>query len=287
MTDLGRLDAAWQHAFAGRAPHVSWSVSEGDRVLTARAPERWFASASMIKTFLAAVAVEAGEPSLDAPVTVRAEHRAFGDGVLGTFVLPVTLPLLELLRLMLAISDNTATNALLAALGGPEPVNARLAAWGYESRICGPIGAAGVIGGGERWSGADALTGRTGELPTAIGLGMTSVAEHGRLVAGLPADGVVLALLGEQQDRAGLARYVGVDVAFAHKTGSIAGVRHDAGLLRAGGRELLVGCFTDGGPEPEWVEHPAQVGMGLALAWTAELLGIDVEPPPGVAPCPL
>ena len=32
-----------------------------------------------------------------------------------------------------------------------------------------------------------------------------------------------------------LARYVGRDVAFAHKTGAIDGVRHDAGLLRASG----------------------------------------------------
>lgn len=270
----------WRRALGDRAPHASWSVSEGGRVLTEHAPARWFASASMIKTFLAAVALddaEHGRLDLDAPVRVGAAHRAGGDGVLGTFAHPVALPLLELLRMMLAVSDNTATNVVLATVGGAEPVNTRLAAWGYESRICGPVG-----GGGPRWSGAGALAGRTGGLPTPVGLGVTSVAEHQRLLAAQPRDGTLLALLGEQQDRAGLARYVGAEVAFAHKTGSIGGVRHDAGLLRAGGRELLVGCFTDGGPAPEWPDHPAQLGMGLALAWTAQRLGIDVAPPPGV-----
>ena len=47
--------------------------------------------------------------------------------MLGTFDADVELPLLELLRLMIAISDNTATNVVLDALGGAEPVNHRLA----------------------------------------------------------------------------------------------------------------------------------------------------------------
>jgi beta-lactamase class A len=179
---------------------------------------------------------------------------------------------------MLAISDNTATNVVLEAAGGAAAVNERLAEWGYGTRICRPVG-----GGDPVWDGAAELRAAHADLPTPIGLGMTSVAEHQRLIGELDPD--ALALLGQQQDRQLLARYVGENVAFAHKTGAVDGVRHDAGLLRASGRELLVGCFTDGGPHEEWPDHPAAVGMGLALAWTAELLGLDIQPPPGVPPC--
>jgi beta-lactamase class A len=256
----GGLDEVWRSALAP-VPQASWLVSEGGRVLAAHEPGRWFSSASMIKTFVAAVACDALEPSL--PLRVEAAHRTGGDGVLGTFEAEVELPARELVRLMLAISDNTATNVVLDALGGPAPVNARLEAWGYGSRIRGRVG-----GGGERWEG---------ELPIPVGLGMTSLAEHQRLLAARPD---VVALLQEQQDRTMLARYVGVDVPFAHKTGAIDGVRHDAGVLRASGRELWVGCFTDGGAHEEWADHPALIAMGRALAGTAERLGIDIQPPP-------
>ncbi len=271
-----RLEAAWRRALGERAPYASWSLTENGGVLCEHEPERWFSSASMIKTFLAALALDEDGLAPGTHLRVREAHRTGGDGVLGTFEAEVELPLQELLRLMLAISDNTATNVVLEALGGAAAVNERLAAWGYGSRICGPVG-----GRGARWDGAEALH---TDLPTPIGLGMTSVAEHQRLLGEHPA---VLPLLGEQQDREMLARYVGRDVAFAHKTGAIDGLRHDAGLLRASGRELLVACFTDGGAHEEWADHPAAVGMGLAMAWTAELLGLDVQPPPGVPPCPV
>jgi hypothetical protein len=39
--------------------------------------------------------------------------------------------------------------------------------------------------------------------------------------------------------------------------------------------------FTDGGPHQEWVDHPALVGMGLAMAWCVRELGVDVELAPG------
>jgi beta-lactamase class A len=245
----------------------------------------------MIKTFVLAVAldaVERGELDLDAPCEVAAARRSTGDGLLRHAPLPLELPLREVLRLMIAISDNTATNAALDAVGGLERLNERVASWGFGARMRSYVG-----GAGPRWSAADGIDADPG-LPTRAGLGVLSVADHERLVraiaAGelLPQTGdVAMAMLGQQTDRTMLARYLGDEPPFAHKTGSVDGVRHDGGLYRAGGRELAVTCFTDGTVHDEWVDHPALLAMGRAMAWTVALTGLPSKPPPGVPDLPV
>lgn len=288
MTGEGPIDAAWAAALDERAARAAWLVIDGDEVLAAREPERWFSSASMIKTFLLAAVlaeVELGRRDLSDPVAVTDAHRADGDGILRHFDLPVSLPLAEVLRLMVALSDNTATNAALD-LVGLDALNERLAGWGFGSRM-----RSFVSQRERRWARADEV-GEGHEFLSPPGLGMTSPAEHTRLVLALhrgellgEMGATAIAMLELQADRAGLARHL-PGARFAHKTGSIAGVRHDGGLLRAGGRELAVACFTDGGPEAEWLDHPALVGMGLAMAWTAELLDLDVALAPGTPRAP-
>jgi beta-lactamase class A len=230
-------------------PHASWLVTRGDDVLAAHEPERMFSAASMIKTFLLAAVLDDGGP-LDAEVAV--EERAEGDGVLKLLDLPVRRPMNELLALMIAISDNTATRAALAAYGGAEKLNAWLAAEGFASRIMG---------------------GEAPGLPSRPGLGATSAAEHERIVRRLlEREPVAVEMLLEQQDRRALARLLDEDAPFAHKTGTIDAVRHDGGVLLGGDAPLFVHAFTDGGPVKEWVDHPACVGMGIAMARTLEAL---------------
>jgi beta-lactamase class A len=281
-----RVDAAWHAALDRRVPHASWSVRLDGELLSAHEPDRRFVSASMIKTFVLAVAldaVERGELDLEAASTVAAERRAYGDGLLRHAPLPLDLPLRELLRLMIAISDNTATNAVLDAVGGLTPLNERLATWGFDARMRSYVSAAGPA-----WPEGATLEADDG-LPTRTGLAVLSVAEHERLLAAidggelLPATGAqAIAILRQQADRTMLARLAGEEPPFAHKTGAVDGVRHDGGLFSAGGRELAVTCFTDGEVRAEWVDHPALVGMGLAMAWTLAITGVPHDPPPGV-----
>jgi beta-lactamase class A len=189
---------------------------------------------------------------------------------------------------MVVLSDNTATNAVIEACGGLEAVNARLASWGVGTRVRSWIGAV-----RPEWSGsAHALA--DPELPTPAGLGVTSPLEHAALVDDL-LEGrrldrlgrLAVDLLAGQQDRRALARWLGDDVRFAHKTGTVDAVRHDGGVLElADGRRLSVTAFTDGGPQPEWPDHPACVGMGLAMAWTAQVLDLGLASPPGIPPLP-
>ena len=231
-------------------PYASWLVTRGDEVLAEREPERMFSSASMVKTFVLAAVLEEGGP-LDAEVEVR--EPVDGDGVLKLLDLPVRRPMKELLALMIAISDNTATRAVVGAFGGAAQVNAWLEAEGFASRV---------------------LAGEAPGLPTPPGLGTTSAAEHERVVRrilGRHRAGVAMLL--EQQDRRALARLLDEEERFAHKTGTIEGVRHDGGvLLRDGEEPLYVGAFTDGGSHKEWVDHPACVGMGIAMKETLEWL---------------
>jgi beta-lactamase class A len=274
--DTDALTAVLEAALLPRAGRVSWLVREGAAVLCARDADRWFPGASMIKTFVLVAAlrdVEEGRLALDDAVVVGEEHRAGGDGVLGLLDLPAVMGLRDLLALMIAISDNTATNAVLGTIG-VAAVNARLTGWGFGSRVRGLSGS----------SEAPAGWGEGLDLISPAGLSITSAGEHDRLLADI-CEGRLLSrhgplaieLLSAQQDRRALARHLGERVRFAHKTGTADGVRHDGGVLWDGGRAIALTVFTDGGPTPETVDHPALVGMGLAMAGIAAALGLDVE----------
>lgn len=223
----------------------------------------------MIKTFLLAAALERRLEG----VVVEPSLRAGGDGVLRHFSLPVELEWEAVLALMTVLSDNTATNAVIAALGGVGACNARFAAWGL-----GATRLRGFVDGRGPSAGDRDLVRAARQLPTPAGLGVTTPAEHERVLRRLlAAGGLGVELLLAQHDRRSLARRLAGGVRFAHKTGTVGRVRHDGGVLLAGGRTVFVQAFTDGGPEAEWVDHPACVGMGEAMAATVEVLGLDLE----------
>lgn len=91
---------------------------DGDRCLPA---------ASAIKLYLLAAlyaADAAGRLSLDARAEYRTEHAVQGSGVLKLLA-PGLLPTLrDHARLMIAVSDNVSTNAVIRALGGPQAAHA-------------------------------------------------------------------------------------------------------------------------------------------------------------------
>ena len=228
-----------------------------------------YSGASTIKTFL----LERASLTLawDQPVTVTPEHVAVGDGVLARWPLPVTLPLHAVAQPMTALSDNTATNAVVETLGGLEVVNDALADAGLASRM-------------RRW-----VTGRHSDprcdawdaspsLPSRAGLSVVVPREHADAVTRMvtdPQHAVARAMLEQQWHRDSLARPLVDETPFAHKSGSVGGVRHDGGTLLPGTDDaLVVHCFTDGPERDELVDDVAGVGMGRAMARTLELLGL-------------
>jgi beta-lactamase class A len=228
-----------------------------------------YSGASTIKTFLLEQA--SSRLSWAQQVTVTPEHVAAGDGVLARWPLPVTLPLHAVAQLMTALSDNTATNAVVDTLGGLEVVNDALAAAGYESRM-------------RRW-----VTGRHSDprchswdsspsLPSRAGLSVVVPSEHADSVSRMvssPHHAVARALLEQQWHRDSLARPLVDETPFAHKTGSVGGVRHDGGVLLPGSQDaVVVHCFTDGAERDELVDDVAAVAMGRAMARTLPVLGL-------------
>jgi beta-lactamase class A len=229
-----------------------------------------YSGASTIKTFL----LEQASLSLpwDRPVAVTPEHVAVGDGVLAHWPLPLTLPLRAVAQLMTAISDNTATNVVVDALGGLEVVNDALADAGLSSRM-------------RRW-----VTGRhsdprcdswdsSGFLPSRAGLSVVVPSEHAAAIDRLVSDprhAVARAMLEQSLNFDCLARHLRDDTPFAHKGGSVGGVRHDGGVLLPGTEDALtVHCFTDGPERDESPDDPACVAMGRAMARTLALVGLE------------
>ncbi len=78
-------------------------------------------TASLIKFPLlmaATKAIEEGKVTLDKPITLTKEDMAPGSGILTTHFSPgLTLSLRDAMRLMIAYSDNTATNLVIDAVG--------------------------------------------------------------------------------------------------------------------------------------------------------------------------
>jgi beta-lactamase class A len=264
------IDDIWRERLA-RVPFASWQVRLGDEVLTQEAPERVFSGASMLKTPLAALISEdvvSGQRQWCDAVQVAEVLRAPGDGLLSGMKLPRTLALDEALMLMIAVSDNTATNAVIDALGGLDAVNARLAHAGWRARVRRSIGGRDVASDAEQFAAES-------DLPTPAGFGRMTLLDHQDALAKVRAAGDRAASpFVYQQDRRSLARWLSPSAAFAHKTGTIDGVRHDAGVLIQDQAELWVACFTDGGSTDEYVDHPSCVAMASAMRDTLRGLGL-------------
>ncbi len=229
-----------------------------------------FPTASVIKVAIVAeLFTQASEKrlSLDTPIAVADEDMTPGSGVLTLLSPGVTLPLRDLAMLAIAVSDNTASNLCLRAVGGPDAVN-------------------------ERMHGAWNMTGTTIHRPirfhlrpsdpthTATGtprdmLQLLTLLEAGQ-IGGRDVSDRVLRLLGEVQDTAMLPRYLSVNpyaaalnvplppLTVRHKTGGVTGTRNDAGLITRHGengrRETLAICvYTKDVRDDRWTAANAGV----------------------------
>lgn len=145
----------------------------------------------------------------------------------------------ELLYWMITVSDNTATNVLLDAVG-MDAVSETCAALGLKNTLC-----------------------RRKMLDfEAAGAGRDNVtsAQDQRRLFWLLQQGAILTpelcrtaldILSRQRSTDTILRYIPDRVVFAHKTGGLDGVCHDCGIFLSPRRPLYVGIFTWEGPSPD------------------------------------
>lgn len=242
---------------AGYAGEVGLLVTDfGGRELYAHAAEAVFPAASTIKVPLLLMALEqAGRGDLDLAerVSLRAEDRVPGAGVLHELSPGLALTWQDVLTLMIVVSDNTATNLLIERLG-QDDFNAWLTARGLNSTW--------LIGLLQQLPERQNAAQRRGER------NRTSARDQVALLLSLlRGDGLTpqmqqlgLDILGRQQVRDLIGRGIPAGPGgaplyrVASKSGELRGVHHDVGLLWTP-RPLVVALLSQGGEDPR--EHPA------------------------------
>lgn len=223
-----------------------------------------FPSASTIKVFVLQTLLEevaAGHLRLDDERVVDAADMVTGSGVIKVLTPGRRHPLLDLATLMITVSDNTATNVLIDLLGIE-----RIRACVDRNRWSGTF-AAGKLQVG-------ALTGNAKPSPS-----MTTPADLADYFARLwrgellpPAETEVaksiyrrqqLGELGRALDYDGYSAELGVSpLRIASKSGSIRGVRNDAGVFEPVGPAeapvVVMAVMTRGCPDERF--HPENLG---------------------------
>lgn len=236
------------------------------------APDEPVRSASTIKL---AVMVEAfarvaeGRARWDEKLTLAAESKVSGAGVLFELDPGLVLTLRDALRLMLVVSDNTATNLVIDRLGA-DAVNARMDALGLpRTRLLRKIG-----GGGDSAAGKDPANRR-------FGLGSTTCREMVTLLGKLERGEVVspqassemIGVLKREQSPEGIGRQ---RPGCATKAGALDRLRSDVGIVYGPSGRVALAITVDEIDEVVWtVDNPAL----LAISALADALVEALAPP--------
>lgn len=188
------------------------------------APDTRRVAASIIKLPILACALEtvaAGELSLDEQITVTQQDIVGGSGSIQARGAGVSYSVDELLRAMIAQSDNVAANLIIGRLG-MDTVNETCAALGLTQTALARLmmDTDAQAQGRENYTSArDAAT--VLERLAAGTVATPELCERAR--------GYLLA----QEDVRGIVEGVPDDVSVAHKTGSLANAQHDAAIVYA------------------------------------------------------
>lgn len=207
-----------------------------------------------------------GKLDLNTPITLRETDKVPGSGILTThFSEGATISLRDAIRLMIAFSDNTATNLVLDQIGVPATAE-HMKDLGYpETRLH-----------------AQVYKGKTTSIDAArtekYGLGSTTandmVALFKRLDAGELGDPQATQAMKDHllacQDKEKLGRFLESNAKFYHKTGSVNASRCDGGILVLPNATLVICVLTNENEDQSWGKENAadllcaEIGRALA-----------------------
>lgn len=248
-------------------------------------------TASVIKLTILYTALEqirAGRAHFDDRLTLRHEDQVPGSGVLLFFDTPMTLTLKDALTMMIAESDNTATNLVIDHLG-IKTIDDQIEALGMKNT----------------WLYKKVEQPPQGPMPAdqkQFGLGKTTAREMGGLMerfvncnlgpapgagpqssAGIPSDqalcSAALHMLKVQFFRNSIPRYLEKldttegDSAIANKTGALDHVRNDVGAVYTKRGTIVISEFTHDNADTSWTPDNegevlmAKLAQAVVAAW--------------------
>jgi D-alanyl-D-alanine carboxypeptidase (penicillin-binding protein 5/6)/beta-lactamase class A len=181
-------------------------------------------------------------------VTLREADKVPGSGILTYhFSEGATFSVKDCCRLMIAFSDNTATNLVLDKIGIPS-TNKRMETLGCPNT---QINAKVFLG---------SKTSINPERTKKFGLGSTTANEmvkllelvHQGKVVSKDACKEMLEHLKKCEDKDMFPRLLPEKTVVAHKTGAVTGVRTDAGIIYTPGGPVAVCVLTEGNEDKSW-----------------------------------
>ncbi len=241
---------------------------------------------------------DAGDIDLARKVTVTAERKRLGTGVLASLTDGLTVTLADAAQLMITFSDNTATDIVFEAVGGVSQLNEAISRRGLtQTAACGTAfdwfrhlatfmdPACASYSPGELFTKGYPLSDPE-ELRTArsryhfgggASFGVTTASEFGSLMSMLERGEYTqprvreraLAILAQQAFRSRIPRYLPAHVTVHHKTGDFSPfIANDVGIIRTPNVPTLVLCMFSSGNTRPW-GYAEEVLARTALAcWT-------------------
>mgnify|MGYP000216547197 CR=1 FL=1 len=216
--------------------------------------------------------VRKGQARWDERIELRDQDKVSGSGVLQELSHGVRLPLRDLVRLMIVVSDNTATNLVLDRITA-DAVNAFLDSLGLkQTRSLRKVRGDGAnLKAPSGWSKAGML-----EENRRFGLGVSTSREMVELLALLDQGKVVspedsremLAILERQQYKDGIGRKLS-EYKIASKSGALDALRSDVGIVYAPRGKIAMAITVDGMKKVDYTEDNAGL---LLIARLARLL---------------
>ena len=233
---FGRIPAEAAICYRDLAGRHQWGTNH----------EQDFPAASVIKVAIMVELfrrVEAGKAHLGERVEIPPERLVGGAGVLFELDPGLRLSLGDLCRLMIVVSDNTASNLLIDYLGGLEVMTAAMGEMGLSARL-------------GRYFMEPASGTRDNRMTCADAASLLLDLRGGQLLnPGLTA--LALGVLERQQYREKIPQRLPPEVVVGHKTGELEGVRHDAAIVEHRQPYVLAVFTRNGGHAWEVDEHIA------------------------------
>jgi beta-lactamase class A len=204
--------------------------------------DRQFRAASVVKIPIMIEIfrqVERGERSLDDRFVLAAGDKAAGGGVLLHLHEGIELTLNDLIYLMIAISDNSATNVLIH-MAGMDRVNALMRELGMQRSNL-----------GREMKGRPAIEGEQENFATPEDYTRVVAAILDGTAAGSDSCAAMIAVLQKQQNPSRIARFLPEDesIRWGTKTGSNRDVTHDVGFVQSPDGTLVMAVMCEGFPD--------------------------------------